>query len=265
MKKQRLLLVIGTLVLLLLLTACGESDPQESTSPSESGSSQVSETLTPPSSQIPSENAMDVYKSVLQSKSEFFSVEANQNLDMTRLSQALTSDISLAATVLRFAVIDLDSDGTPEVVLWMKLGENDSVGSIVLNYQDGIVYGHTLFTRQFGDLKTDGTFQSSGGAGSYGICTIAFDKNGYTIDQFTYREDSSYYVDHRSATEQEFNAAFNSHSEKQNVEWHDFTDANIEHKLSGNAISVSGANTGSNSGANTGTNKCTRAMVLITI
>ena len=62
---------------------------------------------------------MSVYKGIIQNETEFFSTDANQNLDMTQLAKALTSDSSVSASVIHFAVIDLDNDGVQEVVMRM--------------------------------------------------------------------------------------------------------------------------------------------------
>lgn len=180
------------------------------------------------------------FKEILLGETEFFSTDSNKNLNIRRLAQALTSDESLTATAMYFALIDLDYDGTPEVVLGLKLGENDDIGYEVLRYQDGVVYGYTLFTRQFNDLKHDGTFQVSSGAGEWGICTIAFDKNTYETNEFTYCKsytslDGSwselYFVNHQSAAEDEFRAAVDQQDKKAAAVWCEFTKENIEQIL----------------------------------
>ena len=243
MKRFCPVLILVTLIL-CVLSSCKNSDSDihsdseasfnELTSPATEIATGQQASDSPPSSESAQETSpieispLSVYKGIFQNEKEIFSIDANQNLGMTQLAKALTSDSSLSASVIHFAVIDLDNDGIQEVVLRMKLAENDTVGSIVLSYQDDTVYGYTLFIRQFDDLKVDGTFRASGSAGNYGICSIEFDKHTYAIDRFTYRDDSSFCINHQSSSEEAFNTAMNIQDEKQSVEWYDFTEDNIE-------------------------------------
>ena len=178
------------------------------------------------------------YQLVLQNKAEFFSTDANKNLNISQLNQAISPEVTV--DVANFAVVDIGHGGTPAVILSLNVNGN-GYGVEVLSYQDGIVYGYTFSGRQFGDLRTDGTFVSSGGAADVGICTITFDKNTYSIDKFTYCESNtdlennmseSYFVNHQSATEDEYNAAFSQWQKIPYVTWYDFTAANIGTKLS---------------------------------
>lgn len=178
---------------------------------------------------------METYKSVLQGNTEFFSTDANKNLNISQLTQAISS-AEVTVDVTNFAVIDIGHGGTPAVILSLNVNGN-GYGVEVLSYQDGIVYGYTFSGRQFGDLRTDGTFVSSGGASDVGICTITFDKNTYSIDKYTFCESNtdsenntseSYFVNHKSATEDEYNAAFSQWQKIRYVTWYDFTEENIE-------------------------------------
>jgi len=140
-----------------------------------------------------------------------------------------------------FSVIDLDSDGIPEVVLWStwdaRYNDNAS-GFLVLHYQDGIVYGYGFYYRGFEDLKTDGTFSYSGGAPNHGIGIVDFNdaENSYT-HAITYCKSTDrvingyrvedYYVDGMPATEECFFAAIAQQEDKPDVTWHYFTKDDI--------------------------------------
>lgn len=249
-------------VLIIILSACsqnsGVSSVSASSAPSsdEPASSQTSSetSLQPSSSSSVAENQtsgiessseatlsdtspLSAYQSVLQSKAEFFSTDANRNLNIRQLKQEISSEVTVDVT--NFAVIDIGHGGTPAVILSLNVN-GKGYGVEVLSYQDGIVYGYTFSGRQFCDLRTDGTFVSSGGASDVGICTITFDKNTYSIDKFTFCESNtdsenntseSYFVNHQSATEDEYNAAFGQWKKVPYVTWYDFTDKNIETEL----------------------------------
>jgi len=130
--------------------------------------------------------------------------------------------------------VDLDNDGSPEVIPWLTVNNDDYYGFEVLRYQNGVVYGYTLWYRAFMNLKADGTFSFSSVAADNGFGTVRFTENTYSIDKITYSESSydsdnnmsvSYFVDHEGATEDEFLAAVNQQSEKADTTWYDFTEA----------------------------------------
>lgn len=179
---------------------------------------------------------METCKAVLQGNTEFFSTDANKNLNISQLNQAVSDDSNVTATVTKFAIVDLDIDGTSEVILWLTVNNDDYYGFEVLRYQNGMVYGYTLWYRSFMDLKANGRFSFSSGAADSGFGTLAFTENTYSIDKITYSESSydsnnnmsiSYFVNQQSATEDEFLSAVNRQGEEPDVTWYDFTDENI--------------------------------------
>lgn len=184
---------------------------------------------------------MGAYLSVLQNKSKFYSSDTKEELDITQLNQAVSSDSSVTAEVKKFAVVDLDKDNVPEVILSLAVNNDDYFGFEVLRYQDGVVNGYTLWYRSFMELKDDGTFSYSGGAADHGFGTIMFTKDGYTINEITYSESGigtgnnetvSYFVNRESASQEDFLSAVRKQDEKPGVIWYDFTDDNIETLLS---------------------------------
>lgn len=82
-------------------------------------------------------------------------------------------------------------------------------GCLVLRCQDNTVYGFAFSGRSMDEIRTDGTFRVSSGAANVGICTVAFDKDSYRVDKFTYCEtnnnsDVLFFVDHEEASEDEW-------------------------------------------------------------
>ncbi len=187
----------------------------------------------------PSENntIMETYKAVLQENTELFSVDANKTLNINQLNQSVSDDSSVTTKATKFAIVDLDNDDKPEVILWLSVNNDDYYGFEVLRYQNGVVYGYTLRYRSFMDLKANGTFSFSSGAADSGFGTVKFTENTYSIDKITYSESSydsnnnmniSYFVDHESATEDAFLSAVKRQSEVADATWYDYTDDNIE-------------------------------------
>lgn len=261
---RRAAAILLSSVLLLIFSACSQNvgvsgalassaassgQPAPSSAevsvPAKSGAASATTTSDAPrdSSEVTSSGTspMSAYKSVLQNKAEFFSTDANKNLNITQLNQAVSNDSSVTAKATKLAIVDLENDGTPEVILWLVVNNDDYYGFEVLRYQDGVVYGYTLWYRAFMELKADGTFSFSGGAADYGFGTVKFTQKAYSVDKISYCESGydsknnqsvSYFVEHGSATEDDFLSAIKKQSGKAEAEWYGFTDDNIETMLS---------------------------------
>ncbi|MCL2343581.1 MAG: hypothetical protein FWC62_06770 [Firmicutes bacterium] len=206
-----------------------------------------------PSSSSPSPaSAPDAYRAVLQGSAAFYSTELKKSLNISQLIQVVTTDSSISISAPKFVVLDLDSDGTPEVVLWINIGAADSdncFGFEILKAQDGIVYGYTLTYRGFESPKTDGTFSYSDSAFDNGFGTISFSQDTYSVIPISYCESNTdaagnqielYYVNQKSATEDDLTAAYNQQNAKPDVTWVSFTPENIEAMLSGEAQAAAG-------------------------
>ena len=183
-------------------------------------------------------SAVSAIKSVLQGQTKFLDTGSNNYLNISQLGQVINPDITV--TVSSFAVAYIGNGNTPAAILPLAVN-GDSYGSEVFSYQDGVVYGYTFSIRQFGDLRTDGSFTASSSAFATGICAITFDKNTYSIDQFTYCEPNtdaqgnqseSYFVNHQSAAKGDFDAAYSRWQQIPLVTYYDFTSANIDAQLS---------------------------------
>jgi len=194
--------------------------------------------------------ALTAYRAILLDGAEFYSTnnintDENQNITLNRLLQ--NSGSGDAMKVTRFAVIDLDRDGTPEVVLNCAADGTDYF-TIVLHEQDGTVYGYNFYRADFSNLKADGTYSFSHYEPNYGFGVLECSGSSCMTDKITYREahDSDgytvvdpesastveYFVNHQSAAEDEFNAAMVAQQSKPDAAWYDFTAANIEAVLS---------------------------------
>lgn len=133
-----------------------------------------------------------------------------------------------------FAVVDLDRDGTAEIVY----RRSDYCGYIVLHMYYGGVCGHELNYREMESLKRDGSIRGSGGADDTSFTRIRFDGADMVLERDEYRvatspNESS--PDHVSLVTQEkmddLIAAFEA---RPNVTWYDFTEENIRTVLGTN-------------------------------
>lgn len=146
--------------------------------------------------------------------------------------------IGASITFSKFSLVDLDQNGSPEVVLWVY----GDTGFLVLHERDGAVYGNLLFWRQFSNVKEDGTFSFDGEWSYNGYATISFSnkngQDGYTVTVTTHRVSNdepdnglvnySYYVGQQSVTPEEWAAADEQESKKPDAVWFDFTEQNVE-------------------------------------
>ena len=136
--------------------------------------------------------------------------------------------------IYEFAVLDLDTDGENEVLLKVISVAGDSGGYMILRRQSGEVHGYTGNYKEFMNLKTDGTFRYITLARpDDGIGTVRFYEKGYRIISLAGSETSedlettTYQVDQKSVTKEEYFAAVERHDAKTDAVWHRFTDENI--------------------------------------
>ena len=130
--------------------------------------------------------------------------------------------------IQRYAIIDLDADGSEEAVIFVCGATGDTGGYLVLHSSDDHVYGYRTGYRTFENLKTDGTFIYSDGAGSKeGVATIGFTQDGLVITDVLSATGQAYTMDNfmingQKATQEEYNVEKEKQDLKNNVEWHEY-------------------------------------------
>lgn len=157
---------------------------------------------------------------VLQNTATFLNGNTGNAIYLSEIARAIAPYETFDIVPDQYALVDLDGDGTQEMLLDLPIGDVSFYGYLILRQEGATVYGYTMAQRQFSDVKTNGVFWVSGGASDVGICKISFDKGTYTVDKFTYSETTTYpevryVVNHAEATEVEFEAALE--------EWHRMT------------------------------------------
>ena len=193
--------------------------------------------LVTPAASADSSEAMEAYKAVLQNKMVFYSIDDNKNYKLNEFDCGEDEPIG----VERFAVVDMDGDGIPEVVLDFQM---IWVGVEVLHYEDGKVYG---FNRPYmAALARDGTYDGNASFAPYNVQfykTTSVKKDAYkeeSLAHIEYTADggdidiTSYRIGESEVTEEEFNAFVGKiydHIQENEAVWHDYNDTSIASAL----------------------------------
>lgn len=178
------------------------------------------------------QEALAAYKAVLLDNAEFFyGVQKissfNQILDKW--------DSNPEFSLKQFAIIDLDRDGLPEVILpYSSTSYPD--GYFILHYteKEQLVYAYSPSIREFCGPKIDGTY--TGGSSETSICKItSFDGATYSEDKiltfyFYLPPDgyTMYWIDSKSVTIDEYHDALDEQLNKLDLTWYDSTAENID-------------------------------------
>ncbi len=124
----------------------------------------------------------------------------------------------LQITPEKYAIIDLDNDGTNELVLYAS---PDFGLYLVFHEYNGVIYSFEFVERAMIDLKQDGSFIQSSGAEINSYSVLKFDKNTYKIIEEAYCDDDSqtYRIDGKECSLNDINNYITSFNNKTSVEW----------------------------------------------
>ena len=131
-------------------------------------------------------------------------------------------------SVQKYTVVDIDGDTLPEAVLWIDKGMYKDYGTLVLNYEDGVVYSFGFAYRQLYGLKADGSFHWSGGISHNGNAKLTFNGADVMMNNILYHEESAtsgerrYYVGEEEVDREEYEKAVELEGAKEDAEWIDF-------------------------------------------
>ncbi|MCI9263233.1 MAG: peptidoglycan DD-metalloendopeptidase family protein [Oscillospiraceae bacterium] len=162
-------------------------------------------------------------EAVLRGEATFYNVETGEDC----YANALPQSDGVEVTVRCYTQLDMDNDTIPEVVLWLQRGEDIyQLGSIILRYEKGWVYGYPMGYRSMvlEDLKADGTFSWSGGApyNGWGRKDFQRDETVNTV----WHEGDTFYVNGNSVSEEAYVRAEEEQLAKPDVEWFSISGGN---------------------------------------
>ena len=120
-----------------------------------------------------------------------------------------------------YAVIDMDKDGMPEVVV--ELTADSDFWYMVLRYYNGKVYGYSFTGRAFQGIREDGRYLASNGAGDNKILELGFE--GYTLKEncLAYSErlndKAGYCIADEKVTEEQYNEFYDGYYYSNHAAW----------------------------------------------
>ena len=123
---------------------------------------------------------------------------------------------------IKYTVFDFDNDSKNEMIVMIE-AFNDGF-YLILNNEDGTVYGFEEVYRGLKDLKTDGTYLASGGASSNGILRDKFEKNKRVQETLAEMDMGKFQIDGKDVSEEEYDKYLDEFSKKENVEFKNYVE-----------------------------------------
>jgi hypothetical protein len=183
-------------------------------------------------------SVMEAYKRVLLNEIEFYSTENKKKVYLKDFLSNENIFEGVTIKINQFAVVDMDGDQIPEVILKLTVVEEPNF-SEVLHYINGEVDGYFFGKNQLCDLKTDGTFRwLSGGLMYNGYGNLKFQNKSCESGKLAYlnskyKDESyttfttSYYINNKQVTEDSYQIFVKEEDAKKDVEWYEFSQENI--------------------------------------
>ncbi len=174
---------------------------------------------------------------VLEDKTMFYdaSVKRNVELKAMTLTDYLRSR-TVEHFVSKYSLVDMDSDGEREMVLWLERENDEWAGFILLHHEADKIYGFSFPYRGFYLLKEDGTYQYSGGVADNGTARITeFSGREYEEEDVLfcrhvehkpingYTTTTVFFSGNKIITKDEFDALYEKQNAKPDAVWVDYT------------------------------------------
>lgn len=210
-----------TVFALCLLSSCGkEAAIEESAEGIESVPKPQEHTISP---------VAEAFKAVLLSEETFSCTDKTPygNTDVIYQYDGYLSEILIDGEPLvtpRFAIVDLDGDTVPEIVLEIE----DYYGYVVLRYRDGEVFGNIAGYRTMSNFKEDGSFDSSGSSSDYSTGKMLFIGDTFITSDELHFFYSSHYIDDVLVPQETWDEYVAAYEATSNVVWHDFSEESME-------------------------------------
>lgn len=164
---KQLLLYMLAMAICFGLSACKEPAAREVSSPTipipETAAVVQTPSPEPTEVQVPAvtyTTALRAYEALWDGVGTFTDSQTKAQLDIHSLEE-LYSPAPVAVTEHSFSMVDLDQDGTEEMILWVNQEYEEYTlfyTPVILRYENGSLSGQVMSRDDFQDVKTDGSF-----------------------------------------------------------------------------------------------------------
>ena len=225
MKRYFLRTLLAVLTLALLLTACGQQSDDSNDAPPDAQPGNLYEDFFT-GNVTATANLINAGVEASTASFRAPDVYATKGVDGSDMDWTIT----------RFALLDLDGDGTDELVLNIDYSGDEEY--VVLTCFDGAVYANQVVHRGFLTPKADGTVAWSNGAFDNGYARFRFENGVLVYDDFTaVSSDGSgsvtYTLNGESVSEEDFDAFIAEQNAKDDLAWTAFSVDAINAALAG--------------------------------
>lgn len=132
---------------------------------------------------LSSEEIEGKFIDILAADGVFYSRWDQREFSLEENREAAVMQTGLPVVIDRVAAVDMDGDGTKELLVQQIVGEAGDGGIWVLHYQNGEVQGQHYYIRQLGRVKQDGSFWWSGSASDNGAARLVFGDGEWTYQE----------------------------------------------------------------------------------
>jgi len=162
----------------------------------------------------------DLLLNILNNEQTFID-ESNQNVYLKDYKLKENKDITIIPQ--KYVLIDFDNDGINELVVYVS----ENYGAyIIFHMYDENIYGFEFMEREIIDLKIDGSFIQSEGAGINSYSRLSFNKNKNEILEEAYLNETNnvYRINGEKTTVENAYKYKQEFSKKENVNWKGISD-----------------------------------------
>ena len=224
MKKHLQCGLTAALTLALLLTACGQKEADANDTPPSAQAGNLYEDFFTGDGTV----AANLINAGVEASTASFrapDVYATKGVDGSDMDWTIT----------RFVLLDMDGDGTDELVIAIDYSGNEEY--VVLTCYDGTVYANQVVYRGFLTPKADGTVAWSNGAFDNGYARFRFENGVLVYDDFAVMIDNgssvTYTLNGENVSEEDYNAFTAEQDAKDDLAWTDFTVEAVSAALAG--------------------------------
>jgi len=176
--------------------------------------------------------AVEAYRDVLLNPSELFGI----NLDEVFVLGGMGEE---KLVIRSFAVLYMDGDNIPSVIIWTNDIWN---GRIVLHHNNENDIVRNTLNYRVGDIKKDGTYVFNGAPdwiSQFQFINGAYEEKWLARTEFDYSQYDSdgnpyiieYYVYDKKVSETEYDLFYDEQNKKESLNWYEFNNENINKYL----------------------------------